>query len=329
MERLLIRLPNWLGDALMARPLLHALRRHFPGARRVAVGPAGLLEALAVEDPELETHAWPGTSGEKARLAETLRANRPDAALVLPASFSSAWFAWRSGARRRVGYAAEGRTPLLTDALRRPPRGERHLSEEYAALGERLGAAPVTPPPLAPAEAWRTAAGERLVEAGVGSESLAVLAPGAAYGPAKRWAPERFARLGDSLAARGLAVVLVGAAEDRAACEDVATRMRSPVASLCGKTSLAELTAVCARASLVVSNDSGVAHLAAATGTRTVAIFGSTSSAWTAPLGPDVRVVRRAPPCAPCFRRSCAIGYRCLTAVEVADLERAAGEPAA
>ena len=329
MDRLLIRLPNWLGDGLMARPLLHALRSRFGGAERVAVGPAAVLELLCTEDPGLAAKPWPEEERERAGLAGTLRRNRADAALILPDSFSSAWFAWRSGARERIGYAAQGRSPLLTRALKRPARGNRHLSEEYLALGQVLGAKGSPLPELALPGAWRER-GARVLHPDLPQKrDFAVLAPGAAYGPAKRWPAERFARLGDSLAARGLAVVLCGAAADEPVCREVAGLMKSPALLRAGRTSLPELAGLCSLARLVISNDSGLAHLAGAVGAPTVVLFGSTSSAWTAPLGARVRVVQQAPVCSPCFARTCAIGYRCLTAVTVDAVDRAAREIAA
>ena len=325
-ERLLVRLPNWLGDALLARPLLHGLRRALPGAAILAVGPAPLLELLQRERTFDRACPWPardrranGNGVGAARRAA--HAFRPDAAVVLPPSFSSAWFAWRSGAAVRVGYGHEGRSPLLTHALRRPARGELHLSREYLALGATFGARE-GPLPALPVDAGAVEkACDRLGARAQAGRPLALLAPGAAYGPAKRWMPERFAALGRTLVERGLAVLVCGAEAERAVCESVAREIAG-ARSLAGETDLLVQAALCAMARVVVSNDSGLAHLAGAVGAPTVAIFGSTSSAWSAPLGPRVRVVQHPPVCAPCFQRTCRIGYRCLAAVgvdEVAD----------
>src|SRR5262245_6203451 len=131
MDRVLVRIPNWLGDALMARPLLHALRRAHPRAELRAVAPASLL-GLLTADPVCDAwDAWPAGVAERGALATRLRTWRPDLALVLPPSLSSAIFAWHTGARERIGYAHEGRSLLLTRALKRPARGDRHLSDEY------------------------------------------------------------------------------------------------------------------------------------------------------------------------------------------------------
>jgi heptosyltransferase-2 len=314
LRRVLVRLPNWLGDALMARPFLHSLRSGAAGASVVAVGPAPLLELLAPDAVWDEAFAWPLPAGAMT----ALRSPKPETAFVLPPSFSSAWFAFRTGAARRLGFAHEGRSPLLTDALRRPPRGDLHLAEEFLALGERAGLARGgAPGALAVAEGWRAEAVRLLGEAGP-ARPYAVLAPGAAYGPAKRWSAERFADAGRRLAARGWRVLLCGGAGERGTCDEVAARCGAE--SLAGRTSLTAMAALCAGADAVVSNDSGLAHLAGAVGAPTIAVFGSTSSAWTAPLGRGVVVAQRPPVCSPCFARTCAIGYRCLEAVSVDDV---------
>jgi heptosyltransferase-2 len=322
-ERLLIRLPNWLGDVLLARPLLHGLSRARPSAALIAVAPAPLLELLQLDVAGLEGVAWPAGTTARRAATRTLRTRRPDAALVLPPSFSSAWLAWRSGAAVRVGYAHEGRAFLLTRPLPRPPRGEVHLSEEYRALGAALGELHDGPLPVLrlPAVALERAAG---LAAGRGTAGYAVLGPGAIYGPAKRWPVERFAAVGRRLAARGLSVLACGGAAERDACEAVAAAVGPAARSLAGQTDLLALAGLCAGAAVAVCNDSGLAHLAAAVGAPTVVVFGSTSSAWTAPLGRRVRVVQRAPVCAPCFQRRCRIGYRCLDAVSAAEVAAAA-----
>jgi lipopolysaccharide heptosyltransferase II len=329
MERVLVRIPNWLGDALLARPLLHALRRAHPRAELRAVAPAALLGLLSA-DPVVDAwDAWPAPVAERSALAGRLRAWRPDLALVLPPSFSSAVFAWHTGARVRIGYAHEGRSLLLTRALRRPARGERHLSDEYLELGRVAGAGSGEAPALPVRPAAHEQARALLRTRGAEGAPVAILGPGAIYGPAKRWAADRFAALARALTRAGRCVLVCGAASDRAVCSEVAAGAGEGVVALAGETGIELQAALCAAASVAVCNDSGLAHLAAAVGAPTVAIFGSTSSAWTAPLGARVRVVQRAPVCSPCFQRTCAIGYRCLDAISVADVERACREVAA
>ena len=313
-RRVLIRLPNWLGDLLMARPLLHALRAALPNAHVEGLGRpfSRLLDRERVWN---EWRPWPE--------ARALLSREPafEAAVILPPSFSSAW-ALPRGIRLRSGFAADGRSWLLTHPWRRPARGEMHLSQEYLHLGEPFGVRPAPVPPLRPSGAEAEAA-RRTAQGEMGARPYVVLAPGAAYGPAKRWPHERFAELGRRCVARGLGVLVCGAEGDRASAEEVARAIGEGARSLAGRTSAEEQLALCAGAAVTVSNDSGLAHLAAASGAPTVVVFGSTSSAWTAPLGPRVAIAQRAPVCSPCFQRDCAIGYRCLTAVGVDDVERA------
>lgn len=315
-QRILIRLPNWLGDLLMSRPLLHALRGSLPEASVTAVGrPASRL--LDRERLWNDWKPWPE--------ARTLLQREPsfDSAVVLPPSFSSAWSLPR-GIRVRSAFAGEWRSWLLTHPWRRPARGEMHLSQEYLRLGAPVGAR--TPaaslPPLSPSAAEAEEA-RRTASAAFGERPYVVLGPGAVYGPAKRWPRERFAALGRRCVERGLGVLICGAADDRPEAEALAREIGAGARALAGTTSTEQQLALCAGARGTISNDSGLAHLAAATGAPTVVIFGSTSSAWTAPLGPRVAVAQRAPVCSPCFQRTCAIGYRCLTAVEVEHVERA------
>lgn len=340
--RVLVRLPNWLGDALMARPLLHGVRRALPESEIRAVGPAPLVALLEGERTFDAGHAFPARpSGGGPRPKDTvadlvaeLRAWRPDAALVLPFSFSSAWFARATGAPVRIGYAHELRSPLLTRALRRPARGERHLSREYRALGEALGAhlgseagtmdGPL--PLLVPGAAAAAAAMALLGRAAPGAVRIAVMAPRSAYGPAREWPAERFATLARRLVARGLTVLVCGTGAERETCDRVAREAGPGVVPVAGETDLPALSALVQRAEVAVCNDSGLAHLAGAVGTPTLTLYGSTSSAWTAALGPRVRVLQHPPVCSPCFRRTCRIGYVCLTRIEVDEVDEACRE---
>ena len=331
-ERLWVRLPNWLGDVLMARPALHALRASLPAARIRVTGPAPFLDLLHAERRFDEAAAWPADAvGQRVHLRE-LQAFDPDVALVLPPSFSSASLARSSGAPRRIGFRGEWRSALLTDALARPGRGELHLGAEYLALVDRLiGAGEAEPVPdrrlalpALPVSAQSLAAA-RTVRSTLGREDvpLALLAPGARYGPAKRWHPARYAELGRRLRSRGYGVAVCGAPEEREVCETVANAAGAGTKTLAGETTLDQLAGLCALAALTVSNDSGFAHLSAAVGARTLVLFGSTSSAWTAPPGPRVQVLQHAPVCSPCFQRTCRIGYACLEAIAVDEVEAA------
>jgi heptosyltransferase-2 len=246
--------------------------------------------------------------------------------LVLPFSFSSAWFAYTLRAPVRIGYGHELRSPLLTHVLRRRPVGDVHLSNEYLALAEPIGVTPVPLPVLRPAAAAREAAAALRAQHAPGARSFVVMAPRSAYGPAREWPRDRFALLAREMVDRGHAVIISGTGGERETCDAVAQEAGPGVVSLAGQTDLPTLTALVADAALAVCNDSGLAHLAGAVGTPTVTLYGSTSSSWTAALGPRVRIVQHPPVCSPCFRRTCKIGYVCLTALSVAEVGETARE---
>ncbi len=315
-RRLLVRLPNWLGDVLMARPLLHALRAAEPAAEIVAVAPGALLDVLAGDGTFDRAESWPAERRARGALAGRLRRWRPDAALILPPSFSSAWFAWRTGAPVRVGYAQDGRRWLLTHPLPRRPRGDLHQAQEFLRLGEMLGVKATAVPDLRPAaEATRAARALRESHGLEAGAPYAILAPRSVWGPAREWPAERFAAVGRRLVERDWRVLVCGTVSERESCAALARSLGEGAVTLAGETSLPVLAAICAEAALAVCNDSGMAHLAAASGTPTVQIYGSASSAWTHALGRRVRVVCRPPVCSPCYQHTCRIGYACLTAV--------------
>jgi heptosyltransferase-2 len=323
---LLLRLPNWLGDLVLALPVVEAAAAR-PGAPPLFVGPAAFASLLTPRAPHVRYHAW--SRGARYALAPVLRRERPASALLLTESFSSALLALLSGAPVRIGFDSECRGPLLTRRVRRPapPRGTPRV-REYRILAEAAGiAVPNETPRLRATPAEREGAEALLARSGRGGDPYAVLAPGASYGPAKRWPADRFAALARSWQrTRGLRVVLVGVAEDRPAAQAVAASAESGILDLTGLTDLPQLVGVLDGAAAVASNDSGVMHLAAALGRPTVAVFGSTSPVWTSAAAGWVRNLYAAYPCSPCFRRTCPIGYGCLKAIDVGEAARASEE---
>lgn len=317
LEQIVVRTPNWLGDTVMALPTLTALRAAEPGARITLVGRwAPLLAGQGVADLLLD---YPKPLGARRRLARALAADRPDVAVLLPnsleAALAAAW--WR--ARRRAGYATDGRTALLTDSLPLPaPR--HHQVDEYAGLLALLGVDGAAPVPE-----WRlTASAEEAGEidrllAAAGLDATAPLVGlhlGAAFGSSKLWPPDAFARLAQRLSADGLRPVLLGTAVDARAAALVMAASGGPVASLIGRDRPALLPRLLARLRCLVSGDTGVAHLAAAVGVATVTLFGPTDRRLTAPRGRDARAVDHPTPCAPCFLPTCPIDHVCLTRIE-------------
>ena len=308
--RIAVRLPNWLGDTVMAVPALATARAAWPDARVLAAGPwAALLAHQGLADVLVDyPRRWSG----RLRAADTVSSFAPDLAIVLPNSLESALAAWYWGARRRVGFAAGGRSALLTDAVPVPsPR--RHQIEEYLMLVEHCGTAATARDPVLGAPARdsteRLEVCRLLQTAGVVASPRIGVHLGAAYGPAKLWPVERVVDFCRLLAADRTPAILLGAPGD---VESAATiTARAPAVSLVGRDHPALLPALLSELDVLVSGDTGVAHLAAALGTPVVTLFGPTDPRLSAPRG-RVAVLTHPVPCAPCFYRTCPIEHPCL-----------------
>jgi heptosyltransferase-2 len=316
-ERILVRAPNWAGDVVMATPGLRALRAGRPGAHvavHVKAALAPLLRGAPWIDELLPLASAGRGTGPLVREGLALRRRRFDLGLCLPDSFSSALLMRCAGVGRVVGYATQGRRALLHVALAPPavlvPR-ERHVLELVAALGCPARGSHLE---LFVDDAEEQAARRALAAAGVpGDEPLALLAPGASYGPAKLWPAERFAAVGDALAGAGARVALIGAPEEAPLAAAVAGAMRSPAAVLAGRLDLGALKAVVRRARVLVCNDAGARHVAVAFGVPVVALFGPTSLAKTSWNLERVRAFAADVGCRPCYHRECPIDHRCMT----------------
>jgi heptosyltransferase-2 len=247
----------------------------------------------------------------------SLRREGYDRFYVLPPSFSSAWMAYCSRVPERVGYRGHFRGPFLRPALEhREPGRSVHLAREFLDLVDPGLALERYPPRLDVSSAW--AAGRLARICRELPERFVALAPGAVYGPAKAWPAERYRDLAAGLRTRaGMPVVLLGTSDE----QELAERVRAGVEGIlnwCGTSDVPGLVAVLSRAELLVSNDSGAMHVMAAMRRPQVAIFGSTSPAWTGPLNPKAAVIARGLPCSPCFERTCRYGhYDCLRGVTV------------
>lgn len=327
---LIVRLPNWLGDTVMALPALAGLRSARPDALVIAVGPwAPLLRGQAVADVLLD---YPRAGHERRKVGVALRAMRPDAAVLLPNSFESALAARRWGARIRLGYDTDMRRPLLTHVLDLPsPR--RHQGEEYAGILQAAGIPVESERPQwrlghdGPADAGVTTL---LAEAGcAGAGPLVGLHLGAAFGASKLWPPASYAELVGRLAERGLEPLLIGSPADTAVAEAVSALAGKPIASTVGRDRPELLPGLLARLGCLVSSDTGVAHLAAALGVPTVTLFGPTDPRLTAPRGRWGRSIEGRAPCAPCFLPRCPIDHVCMRAISVDSVAAAVQEASA
>jgi heptosyltransferase-2 len=326
-RRLVIRAPNWLGDAVMALPAMGSIRRHFQGslivAARSSIAPLFEEETDAKPDQVLVVD-------EKHEI-EQLRAARADTIVLLPNSFGSAWVARRANIAERWGYAGSARSILLTRAVARP-RGRFHQVEHYRHLINGFGIDPIgAPPRLAVTARTARTTDVLLHEAKVTDEERLVgFAPGAAYGHAKRWPPDRVARLIVHLASTyGVVPVLVGAGDDRFTGREIESTLPTGtrLVNLIGKTTLRTLAGVIARCAAFVSNDSGAMHVAAALSVPLTAIFGPTDERVTAPRsqGPADVILRRVF-CRPCMLRECPIDHRCMKRVEIEEVAQSVGK---
>ncbi len=315
----LIIAPQWIGDAVMTEPLLRRL--HARGERLTVAALPWVAPIYRTMPQVSEILELPFAHGglqwrERRRIARQLQ-GRFETAYVLPNSLKSALVPLWAGIPRRVGYLGEVRVGLLTHRLKNPPKAKRPpMVAVYSALSGETGIEHDRPR-LQQSQAAQEAV---LAEQGLAARGYIVFAPGAEYGPAKRWPARHFAALAARLDAP---VVLLGSAKERALCEDIAASAASArIRNLAGQTSLDQAIALIAGASVVVSNDSGLMHVAAGLGVPQVALFGSSSPEHTPPLNERAQVIwlkRQAdyqPPldCAPCFERECPLGHtRCLT----------------
>ncbi|MFZ5875326.1 MAG: lipopolysaccharide heptosyltransferase II [Nitrospirota bacterium] len=320
---LLVRAPNWIGDAVMATPTLTALRHGLPGTKITVLARSGVADVLighpAIDELLVDDHrgAHRGPIG-RWRLASEIRRRGFDAALLLTNSFGSALVTAAARVPVRVGYRTDARGPLLTIALA-PPKPVPHMTRYYLGLAAPWG---VTGNPravsLTVTDSERAAADRRLVEWGIGSDDrVAGLNPGAAYGSAKRWPADRFAAVAARLAREGTAVVVLGAASERKLGEVVVAGLGRRAVNAAGLTTVREAMALMTRCSHLVTNDSGPMHLAAALGVPVTAVFGPTSPGATSPVGERVVILQRPVDCAPCRYRECPIDHRCMTSVGV------------
>jgi heptosyltransferase-2 len=335
MKRLVILSPNWLGDAVMALPAIADVRRAAPDAQiavaaRPAIAPLFRLVPDVNDTIVLSKPAAIHDVGRWRALGAELAGGEFDTALLFPNSMHAALVVSRAGIPERWGYRTGWRGSLLTRAIQRT--SGLHQVESYQQLVHALGFpnGPVEPRVHVPQDA-RDAAARLLMEDGWdGHTPLVALAPGAAYGGAKRWPPASFAELAAALAADGVRSVMVGSAADAATAEEVARSFegrvqartgapeRSALRNIVGRTDLPSLAGIMTHCRALVTNDSGAMHLGAAAGVSVTAVFGPTDETATRPLGDAHAVLTHPVWCRPCMLRECPIDHRCMRGVGVA-----------
>jgi len=317
--KILIVAPSWIGDTLLAQPLLALLKKKLPGAVIDALAPgwtAPVLRRMPEINEVIEAPFGHGELGLLARwrLGRSLRSRGYDEAIVLPNTFKSALIPFFAGIPLRAGFVGEWRYGLLNlthklDAKRRPLMAER-----YAQLAEKPGTPPARPLPEVRLRVDQANLAIALGQLGLSrSKRIVAFCPGAEYGPSKRWPARHFASLARKLAAQGCAVWLFGSEKDRDIGEEIVRSSGGAATNLCGRTDLASAIDLLSLAEVVVSNDSGLMHVAAGVGRPVVALYGSSSPEHTPPLSASARVVRTGIECSPCFARECPLGhFKCM-----------------
>jgi len=314
-RKILIIAPAWVGDAVLAQPLFKRLRQLHSGLVLDVLAPAWTLPMFA-RMPEVNAAiVAPFKHGELAlgkrrALGRELAAKNYDQAIVLPNSFKSALVPWFAGIPLRTGYIGELRRWLLNDARRLDQQALPQMAGRFAALAEEPGTPlqrPLAPPQLAADETRRAALLSRLCL--YTAQPIVVFCPGAEYGPAKRWPARYFAELARKFAAQNCAVWLIGSKKDEEIGAEIELAAVGACVNLCGKTTLDEAIDLLSCAAFVVSNDSGLMHVAAALGKPLLALYGSSSPVFTPPLSDSARIVRLDLPCSPCFQRVCPLGH--------------------
>lgn len=321
--RIVIRATNWLGDAVMSLPAIRAVRANFPGS------PISLLAKRSVADLYARESCVDKIilyDGNRWGTASALRQRKFSLGILLTNSFDSALIFRLASIPQIVGYDSDFRRLLLSRAIPVPDwKDSLHERFYYSELLQQArlidGFHGVDGPILLECAAEAAQAGRQaFAEQGVAQPVIGV-SPGAAYGSAKRWLPERFAESAATLATqRNSAVALFGAPTDTAQClavEEVLKTKSVPVVNLAGKTTLRQFIDLAAACSVFLTNDSGSMHVASALGVPTVAIFGATNPKATGPAGPTNTVILEKVECSPCFKRKCPIDHPCMTGVTV------------
>jgi heptosyltransferase-2 len=330
--RLLVRVPNWLGDAVLCTPALMALRAGFPQARLTILAKPRVAELLqqhpAVDD--IIVYRSPGAHGGlggKWALARSLRRRRFDLAVLFQNAFEAALISLMAGIPNRYGYPTDGRWLLLSHRVPQPPNlREKHQVEYYLELLRPLGlSVEPTPPILAVMPDEQRTADELIRSLGVSADQPIVgLNPGSTYGTAKRWLPDRYAEVANRLAAEyGAHVLIFGTRDEETLGAAIAGMMKAPNTVLSGRTTVRQLMALTKRCQLFVTNDAGPMHIASALGVQVVAVFGPTDPRTTSPFGKHHELVRRPVECAPCLLRECPIDHRCMRGI-LSDMVHAA-----
>ncbi len=329
-KNIIVRMPNWLGDLVMATPVLADLHHHWPTAKITAMCQGGVGTLLA-EDPHIDEilnfkrpNGWIHYH-EHRNIIEPLQRGHYDLGILLTNSLSSAWWFWRGHVQNRVGYATRCRRWLLNYPVCFPPtRDTQHLVTTYKMLLTPLDI-PLssTFPKLYLTTQEKLEIKAKLSQLGVSEDHILVgINPGAAYGSAKCWLPDRFKKVVQKILEHPKIIVLFfGDKIGAPLVNEICANLPSRIINLAGKTSLRELMAFIQACHLFLTNDSGPMHMASALGIPLLALFGSTNPVTTGPYQGG-KVIHKHVECSPCYRRECPIDFRCMIQIEVDEVYR-------
>jgi heptosyltransferase II len=333
LKKILIRATNWVGDAVMSLPAVRAVAVRYPDAMISVLARPWVADLYARETAISRVIPYTARPGRqdlaaKWKMARALRAEGFDCAILLQNAFEAAAVARLAGIARIVGYKRDGRGFLLSDSIPVPKPGEipRHERFYYLELLRRAGVIDSigNDEPIRLENAPQAAEAGRALFAAHGIRGAVIgVSPGAAYGNAKRWLPERFA---EAAAELGGTVALFGSASERELCEQIAVTIGPDAHNFAGETTLRQFIDMTAACRIFLTNDSGAMHIASALAVPTVTVFGATDETTTGPTGDLARVVREPVECSPCLLRECPIDHRCMTRVPAARVVAAARE---
>lgn len=332
-KKILIRAPNWIGDGVLSIPATEAVKKIFPDAE-LTIMTKPWVAPVFYNNPGVDAIIEYDINGRhrglagKWKLIEDIKKKGFDLVILFQNAFEAALLTFLAGIPVRVGYKRDLRGPLLSHSINVDPSVlEKHQVFYYLALLERFGIEVDDHPKpklyVTPEEEnWGR---ESLVREGMAGSIVVGMAPGASYGPAKRWESERFAAVAGMLIKKyGVKVILYGGKDDYNVCREIVDKCGSNALNFAGKTTLRQFITLVNLSTLFITNDSGPMHISAALDVPTIALFGSTDHTLTGPLSENSVVIKKDIECSPCFNRTChKWDYRCLKEIKVNDVYQA------
>jgi heptosyltransferase-2 len=322
-ERILIIGPSWVGDMMMAQSLFMLLKKNNPGCRIDVLAPSWSLPILAHMPEVSDSIVSPFQHGaanlrQRYLLGKSLRKRRYDQAIILPNSLKSALVPFWAHIPKRTGFIGEMRYGLINDARKLDRESLPKTVMRFASLAfPAHQPLPYVPRPRLKTETQEVNASFKSLNLAPGDAPVLALCPGAEYGPAKQWPANHFAELAIERIKLGWQILLLGSEKDSDICNRINAATVNQCTNLSGKTELGQVIDLMSRASAIVSNDSGLMHIAAALDLPLVAIYGSSDPGFTPPLSDKAKILSLSLPCSPCFKRQCPLGHLdCLNKLE-------------